>query len=236
MLAGLLHSSGYYMGPALLEATPSNPKGYFESREVNLLNNELLESAVKVRASGPAGYLTPWRLPRGLLWLAEMSSDTKILATPEQVSLMREHIARRPFCLKDPRFCYTLEAWSRALGDVVHLCVFREPGRTAVSMRKDLKDRPYRGFHLSRRRALNAWTAMYAHVLERYVEDEAWLFIHYEQILDGSAIPRLEQAIETRVDTSFVDFALNRSRDPVGRLPSRTAAVYGELCRLSQLN
>src|SRR5665213_3198954 len=160
MLAGMLHGSGYHMGDRLLEPTPANPHGYFESHDVNVLNDELIASVVPVRPKMPLGCLFPWRLPSGLLWLASVDRDVEIHPSAVQLARMRELTSELPFCLKDPRFCNTVEAWRPVLKDVVFLCVFREPGRTAASMRQDVRDRPYRGFYLSRGRALRAWTCL----------------------------------------------------------------------------
>jgi hypothetical protein len=233
MLAGMLHASGYHLGDTLLEATPSNPKGYFEDQEINALNNELLASVVPVRPPGAAGYLYPWRLPSGLLWLAALKPGVSVSPTPAQLESIRGHISHQPFCFKDPRFCYTLGAWRPLLVNTAFLCVFREPGRTVVSMKRDIRDRPYRGFYLTRRRALDVWTSMYEHVLESHSDEDPWLFVHYDQVLDGSATPRLEETLEAKLDTRSVDFSLKRSQDPATRLPRRTASVYERLCALA---
>jgi hypothetical protein len=232
MLAGMLQGSDYYMGRSLLEPTPSNPTGYFESREINDLNDELIASVVAVRPARPLGYLCPWRLPAGLLWLASIDADVEIRPTPEQLTQIRQIVVKEPFCFKDPRFCYTLDAWRLALDDVVFLCVFREPGRTAASMKRDLHDRPYRGFYLTRARALRVWTSMYQHVLQKCGKEGQWLFVHYDQILDGSAIGRIERALATEVSTSIVDRSLKRSPDS-DRVPGATTQVYRRLCELA---
>jgi hypothetical protein len=235
MLAGLVHGSGYFMGEALLEPTSANPKGYFESQEINSLTDELIASVVRVRPRRPRGYLYPWRLPSGLLWLADIGVDVELRASTEQLAHIRRLVAREPFCFKDPRFCYTLEAWRPALDDVVFMCVFREPGRTAASMRHNVRDRPYRGFHLTRGHALRSWTSMYQRVLQQHSEPGGeWLFVHYDQILDGSSIPRIEDAIATRASASFVDRNLRRSQDDSSRLPQRTIQTYRQLCELAE--
>jgi hypothetical protein len=233
MLAGMLHGSGYFLGPALLEATAANPKGYFESQEINTLNDELIASVVPVRPRKPRGFLYPWRLPGGLLWLADLDADVAINPTADQMARIRRLVAKEPFCFKDPRFCYTLGAWRGALDDVVFLCVFREPGRTAVSMKRNIRHEPYRGFYLTKSRALRVWTSMYRHILETHSQQGQWLFVHYDQILDGSAIARIERAVATPIDAQFVDRRLKRSRDDPGELPQLTLQVYRRLCDLA---
>ena len=234
MLAGVMNGSGYFMGDTLLEPTSANPKGYFESQEINSLNDQIMSSVVRVRPRKPRAYLYPWRLPSGLLWLADIDVNVALRASPEQLAHIRRLVANEPFCFKDPRFCYTLEAWRPALNDVVFLCVFREPGRTAISMKHNIRDRPYRGFYLTRGQALRTWTSMYRHVLRQHSSvGGEWLFVHYDQILDGSSIPRIEDVLATRASTSFVDRDLRRSRDDSSRLPQRTIQTYRQLCKLA---
>jgi hypothetical protein len=233
MLAGMMHESGYFMGDTLLEPTPANPKGYFESEEINTLNDELIASVVSVRPRKPRGYMYPWRLPSGLLWLANIDVDVELRPTSGQLARIRRLVANEPFCFKDPRFCYTLGAWRPALDDVVFLCVFREPGRTAASMRQNVREEPYRGYYLTRARALRVWTSMYRRLLMQASQEERWLFVHYDQILDGSAVPRIESAVETQVSTGFIDHTLKRSHDDSSNLPQPTAQVYERLCELA---
>lgn len=144
---------------------------------------------------------------------------------------MRWLTRRRPFCFKDPRFCYTLDAWRPALGDAVFICVFREPGRTASSMIADIRERGYK-LRLSRRRALRIWTLMYEHILKRHLHRGQWLFVHYDQFLDGSAIPRVEALLEAKIDSGFVDPQLKRSTGSLD-VPRRTLEAYNELCTLA---
>jgi Sulfotransferase family len=233
MLAGMLHSAGYYMGDQLLPPTSSNPRGYFEDRTINKLNEDLLVQLRPVRPVGRRHKLYPWRLAYGHYWLAALNLNTTVRATPEMVSKMRNIASRRPFCFKDPRFCYTLGAWRPMLGDAAFLCVFREPGRTATSMITDSHEQAYlTEIKLTRRRALRAWTSMYRHVLEKHRQEGQWLFIHYDQILDGSAISKIESFIEADIDVGFVDASLKRSQNS-GRLPRRTSQIYQRLCALA---
>ena len=224
------------MGGSLLSPSSSNPKGYFESAEVNHLNDELITAVTAVRPSGPLGYLYPWRLSPGLLWFADIDINTSVRPTHEQLELMETLSSTKPFCFKDPRFCYTLDAWRSVLDDAVFLCVFREPGRTVTSIKKDVREQypreRYRNFHLTNGHMFGAWISMYTHVLEKHSREGHWIFIHYDQIVDGSAVPKIESAINAKVDASFVDPALKRSRD-TDKLPGAVTPVYQRLCALA---
>lgn len=233
MLAGMLHSAGYYAGDQLLPPTSSNPRGYFEDRVVNDLNEDLLTPLSPVKPSGRRGRLYPWRLSYGHRWLAALDLNSVVQATPEIAIRMRNVVRQRPFCFKDPRFCYTLEAWRPVLGDVAFLCIFREPGRTAASMITDSREQIYlEDLRLSRKRALRVWTHMYQHVLDKHRHNGEWLFVHYDQILDRSALPRIEELLETSVDASSVDMALKRSPTS-DSVPRRVADLYRQLCLLA---
>lgn len=233
MLAGMLHSSGYYMGDQLLPPTTSNPRGYFEDRAINELNEDLLVQLRPVRPTGKTRRLYPWRLYYGHHWLAVLSLQAAVRATPALTTQMQSFTAQPPYCFKDPRFCYTLEAWRPFLDAAAFLCVFREPGRTAASMITDSHEQEYLSdLKLTRRRALRVWTSMYRHVLEKHMHQGQWLFVHYDQILDGSAIPRIEHLTESRVDTGFIDANLKRSQNSES-VPRRTAEIYHRLCALA---
>jgi hypothetical protein len=233
MLAGMLHGAGYHMGDQLLAPTSSNPKGYFEDRAINDINERLLAQLMPARPSGRRGRLYPWRLSDGQRWRATLDVTDTVHATPELTVQMQSLTRLRPFCFKDPRFCYTIDAWRSALGDAVFLCVFREPGRTATSMIADIrKETHFQFLHVSRRRALRTWTMMYEHVLAKHVNRGEWLFAHYDQIFDGSALARIEEFVGTRIDGSFVDRSLRRS-EVSGSVPRRTADMYEQLCALA---
>lgn len=233
MVAGTLHAAGYYMGDRLLPATSANPKGFFEDRAVNELNEDLLVGVVPVKPSGRRGPLYPRRLAYGDRWMAAVKVKTKVRSTPELRARMQGLIHSRPFCFKDPRFCYTLDAWRPALDNAVFLCVFREPSVTAASMITAVRERDYLGgTRLSRRRALRVWTLMYEHVLERRRHRGDWSFVHYDQFLDGSAIPRVEALLEAKIDAGFVDRRLKRSTGQPD-VPRGTRDVYRELCALA---
>jgi hypothetical protein len=233
MVAGTLHAAGYHMGDHLLPATSANPKGYFEDRTVNDLNEDLLLAVAPVKPSTRRGRLYPRRLSYGDRWLATLALGTEVRASTPELARMRALTRARPFCFKDPRFCYTLDAWRAALGDAVFLCVFREPAVTAASMITAVRERGYlENVRLSRRRALRIWTSMYQHVLHRHRHDGEWLFIHYDQFLDGSAIARVQALIEAEIDPGFVDPQLRRSSGS-GEVPRRTAELYRELCALA---
>jgi hypothetical protein len=222
LLAGILGQAGYYMGEHLIPPDEGNPRGYFEDDEVNAINEGLLEPVTPARFRSGQG----WR------WLAAVPVGTPVPCPPGLARRIAAQTARSPFCLKDPRFCYTLPAWRPFLPDPVFLCAFREPARTAHSMLKECRAADYlAGFRLDFAGALEVWTLMYRHILEVHRHAGTWLFFHYDQLLSGAAFARLEAVLGVRADRQFPDPKLKRSRTPGDVGAARE--VYAQLCQLS---
>ena len=142
--------------------------------------------------------------------------------------------SRRPFCYKDPRFSYTLEAWRPHLGDARFVCVFRHPIATARSMTREHAEEPMLRDNLrfDLRRGLDVWKAMYRRILDRSADRGDWLFLHYRQLLDGSGIGRLADFAGAEVDPTLIDPSLQRSQaDALNDLDAR--ALYAQLCQRS---
>lgn len=231
LVAGLVATAGHHMGRRLLRANDANPRGFFEDFRTLLVNEQLLAPYTDVL---PQPRYTRCRIyPRPLVelqrWLAVLWPEVAVQARPELEPKMRATLVDGPWCRKDPRFCHTLPVWEPLFGDAVRICVFREPGRTATSMvslaRRQQVELSYGG-------ALEIWAAGYLRVLHRHRHHGQWVFVHYDQILDGTGIDRLERAIGTRLDTAVVDPALRRTPDQ-GRWPAGVGEIYQELCEVA---
>jgi hypothetical protein len=226
------------MGQALYPPDLGNPKGYFEDPEVNAINEDLLARVLPPRPSGAVGRLLFRSRPaNGQRWLARVPLDAEITCPPDIARRITVYTSQRPFCLKDPRFAYTLPAWRPFVGDALLLCVFRDPGATAASMLAEARRQPIlHSLKLDRRQAIGVWQAMYTHILERhYPAGGDWLFVHYSQLLDGSALPLLADRLDCPVDGHFADERLQRSRNR-GPVPAAAQALYERLCALARVN
>jgi hypothetical protein len=238
MAAGILARAGYFMGEELWPADIGNPKGYFEDREVNRINDELIAPvAPKTPPSGLRKLLLgdiPM-LSHYQHWVAALRPDVSIACPPAMSERIAAVTARQPFCLKDPRFSYTLPAWRPYLGDALLLCVFRDPGVTASSIVRECKRADHmRGAEVDERWALKVWEAMYRCILEvHYLQGGDWLFVHYHQLLDHSKDAELERRLRAGIDREFAVAELNRSR-PDAAVPRRTARLYERLCALAR--
>ncbi len=234
MLAGCLSTAGYFMGDNLMPANAQNPKGYFESFDIEAINEELLEQVCPLRPKGWIGrVLFPQRLRRPERWLATLQKPAEFRVGPDLTERISAQTAKAPFCFKDPRFCYTLPAWAPFIQGALNLVVFREPGRTATSILHAIAAEAYlRDVRMTGRRALEIWTAQYRQVLAHARQGGDWLFVHFDQILDGSAMPRIGAALGVHLDGAFPERRFKRSMDQIAP-PSDTKRTYADLCELA---
>lgn len=247
LLAGTLARSGYYMGTDYLPPRDSNPKGFFEGREVNAINERILENSLTaaqrlrhglLRLARTAG--VHWQgadaVPRlGQGWLMPLPLYAPIRGSAAIDRAIGALTVRAPFCFKDPRFSYTLPVWRPHLDldRTVFVCVFRHPGETVASMAKECRTQPYlRGMVVPDDKLLELWRLMYGHILERHRHHGRWLFVHYRQLLDRAFLPRLAAFTGARIDAQFPDAVLHRSRGTIA-LDAETRALYAELCGLA---
>ena len=240
MLAGMVAGAGYYMGsqPLPVNFRPederlTNPKGNFEDVEVNAINTEILAPLFPRPWPTRIGRALQQRrvLSPGFRWAASLPPDIEVSASDAVATRIQVLTVQRPFCLKDPRFCHTLPAWRPFIGDAVFICVFREPARTANSIVTEWR-RYGRRYAMTYERALATWRSAYTQVLDRHRHIGEWMFVHYDQILDESAIPRIERFLGTALDRSFPESRLKRSSG-TGPIPSADQEQYLLLCQLA---
>jgi hypothetical protein len=235
--AGMLSRAGYFMGDKLWPGNIGNPRGYFEDREITSINEELLAPLSPAR-----GALNKLLRRNGCSfgkfqrWLAVIPPGARISCPARLSHRIGAATARRPFCFKDPRFCYTLPIWRPYVGHAALICVFRHPGVTANSILTECARSDYlRGVKMDFQGALAVWEMMYRHVLEiNFPAGGDWLFLHYDQLMDGTAATRIERLLEMQTDRSFADAELKRSTG-VEQLPDRITSLYERLCGLAGL-
>lgn len=223
MLAGTLAHSGWFAGGETYPGREANPKGFFETREINGINEYLLAGVQK-----PEDKLGPWQR-----WLMRVPVGTKFCLPDDLAARVRTLAAHRPFAFKDPRLCATLGAWTPHLGDFARLVVFRDPQRTAHSMLKEIASAPYlAGVELDYRAAIELWTSTHRHLLETHVHEGDWLFLHADQMFTPEGLTRLEGFLGAPVARDFPEAALQRSPTQ-GDLPAAAGELYQGLCELA---
>lgn len=241
MLGGILHKAGYFMGDKLYLPRESNPKGFFEWKEINRINEDILSvygggfiSRIKKRLFKKHTVFAPGKNQRWLLSLPPHVPVTHCDTSLEE--RIKAVVQRGPFCYKDPRFSYTLPVWRRFLGPgSAFICVFREPGVTVASIMKECAAREYlSNLSIDGKSAYNVWRHMYTRILQyRDGEDgKCFFFVHYNQVYDGTALPALADFLGTALDHDFVDKALKRTTaGDAPPVPADVQNIYTRLCR-----
>lgn len=237
MVAATFRSSGAFMGDQLIRATPSNPHGYYEDRQVNRLNNDFVRRIV-----GPPllGWRIRGRLFRtvhtvpGAFFMAAPRTIPEIQPTPGEIEKMCSFTQREPFCYKDPRFSVTLPIWSPYLpGDTGFVVVFRDPMRTVESMIRHAREEYEPALPVTENWGYVCWQRTYLRLL-RFSEGSAnWIFVDYDSLLDGSGTARLSDFVGCDLNFSQVDRTTSRSAKhdwPTSKIGRECRAVYGRLC------
>lgn len=235
MLAGTLAGAGYYMGTDYIPRRAANPKGFFEGREINDLNEDIL--APFMHWAKPVRLLT-WsfrtNVPgRSQMWLARIGLEETVAGSPRIERKVKELVSHEPYCFKDPRFSYTLPVWLPYLHNAVLLCIFRDPAETANSILRECQEARYlHSLEIDRALALENWRLMYSHILERHVHEGDWMFVHYQQLFEKEMQERVGAFTGADIQGGFPDKSLRRSQsDP--DYPPDIAAIYARLCDLA---
>lgn len=239
MLGGILHQAGYYMGDKLHKPEISNPKGFFEWMTINRINEQILAAYVK---QGLTEKFLQTFLKKGTVfnplgrnqkWLLSLPLEVEVSNHAPQVETdIKEVLAKEPFCYKDPRFSYTLPVWEKFLKPgTVFICVFREPDITVNSILKECHIREYlKSLYINRAMAYNVWFNIYSHILFKHAKHfENFIFVHYDQVYKGTAIPMLSEKLDISLKQDFVDKDLKRTV-PGGPIPGKVKDLYRRLC------
>ena len=240
LTAGLLRSAGYHMGDRPIPPRRANPRGFFEDLEINRLNETVLASLVPRRPSPRrvGDLLFRHVPPPSLCWIARLPLSTVVRPRPDLAERFRAFTEARPFCYKDPRFCYTLPAWRPYTPPSTrYVLVFRRPTSTAHSLLRDVREQPryYGDLRIEPEDAYRTWRLQYQHAL-RHLERDAgrgladrWLVTHADQLLTPAGQDRLALHTGADVDRSFAEPRLQRSRTEAP-VPPSLAALYAALC------
>ena len=235
MVAGLFRSAGYSQGIELHAPRQSNPRGFFEDVEVNNINEALLRPLLpERRVEVGVGYLADSPV-QGQSWLARIPPTVTVGSTPGESERIGAALARRPFCLKDPRFCYTLHLWRQQAPGARMICVFRRPQIVVASILKEIAEMPYlANFALSVREAFEVWQLMYLHVLRRQALTGEWLFVEYDEVFESPVLDRIADFSAVPIDRAFPDRSLRRSTAVTATDPSADK-LYAELQMRSKI-
>ncbi|QDV05491.1 Chondroitin synthase [Planctomycetes bacterium Poly30] len=221
MVTGMLADAGWNVGDRPYEPRPANPKGFFETAEINGINEYLLSTAVTNEA--------PLRSMQH--WLAYAPEPLDLEVSPGIRHRIEALSKKGPFAYKDPRFCYTLPAWRPSMPDAKYVCIFREPSASAASIVKEVETEDYlAGVGVDFERAVEIWDAMYRQILDVHSEEGEWLFLHFDQLFTPEGVAKLEAFVGAPVAADFPERRFQRSAStrPVAASVGRT---FEELCQ-----
>lgn len=206
VVARLLNLMGAYLGPEGMStgANPENPKGFWERRDVRLLNDAVLHSA-------------------GCDW--DRVADLRLDAIPEQMTQAFEEVAgrillemdaHRPWFIKEPRLCLLLPLWLRHLEVPLVVNVHRDPVEVAASLHRRSAMPMQAGLELweyytrsaaAASRGLPSVTVLHAELMS---EPEAVAARLYEALV-GLGVQGLRR-VTPREFVGFIDPRLHRER------------------------
>lgn len=224
----------YYSGGDFVPPRISNPDGTFEPVTIRSINEDILAQVVPQRPSATAtnnyrDMPTQWQR-----WLARIPVETSIPSTESIQNRIKEQIQKEPFCIKDPRFSYTLNVWQPYLKDCVFVCMFRHPAETAKSIVRFTQEfELMKDFEISYNQALEVWTLLYKHILEKhYPMGGKWLFLHLDQLFTDEGMNRLAEITDAKINRSLIN--KNRVRTKfLQKVPTHTQSIYDQLCELA---
>lgn len=162
-VAQLLHRAGLAVGHDLVEADQHNAEGYFEERQVIKINQAILHGA----GLGPP--------------FSFATREQVTAAADAYKTYMLEQAAIATPAWKDPRFCWTLEAWLPVFVEQPRVIVcLRSPAEVAASTMEyfgqvgdDARDA-----------VLHVWRVQYERLLEVVAEHQLKaLSIEYRELL-----------------------------------------------------
>lgn len=235
MVTACFRNTGAYFGDQLIQATPANPFGYYESQVINNFNNRIVFRLLYPRGT--------YRLRRMLyprthydwraFWAVLPYFEHSVPLQGDDHQLIDDLVSNRPFCFKDPRFSATLFTWRDHLPeDTRFLTVFRCPFRTVDSMMRDA-DESYRPrLEFRRNHLLHTWVRTYERLLRWAEQDRRFLAFDSERLLAGQGGSELEDFVESDLDFSQIDPQVRRSHRIVSagsRLEAKAARLHNEL-------
>jgi hypothetical protein len=239
LMGGILHQAGYFMGNGLYPPRHSNPKGFFECEKINGLNEKILKPYdYKIHHSKTPDLgkpYSPYSPGEGHRWLSYISPKIKVISVDSLITReIKQAVSINGFAYKDPRFNYTLDVWIPFLKEeVIFLCLFRNPSETIDSILTECATAEYlSGFAINPALAEKLWQNSYKRLLRNVVRNpnHIFLFIHYNQLLNGSVMDKLSEILQVKINNRFAEKALNRSRSTY-RVSWETRRIYKTLCK-----
>jgi hypothetical protein len=237
LAAGLFRQHSIFMGDSLLRPSEANPYGYFEDKEVNAINEALIAPFIPARQSDHSGHYCQDIPSESQRWLARLPLSESIVSNDAINKRIMMLYSRKNSCFKDPRFCYTLDAWRNLLGkeqitNAIFLCVFRHPAVVAESLLKEMRTAQYlRNLAISVDQIYAYWNLSYQHILQKHSQHGKWLYVSYESMFTEKGLSRIEKFCGFNVDRSLPEKNLSRSQ-AIHHVDPNCLKIYKKLQQL----
>ncbi|MCV6636415.1 sulfotransferase [Candidatus Albibeggiatoa sp. nov. NOAA] len=195
VVAGLLNLMGAYFAPddVALPADMTNPKGYWERKDVIIANKILMESM-------------------GATWHQVSQWDINQI-TAAQKSQFQQQIEpiinnlnqHQHWLLKDPRLCLTLPLWQPYFNNPVYVVVYRSPIQIAQSLHKRNQFTLHTGLALWERHMLDGLNAIqnkptvlvsFHDLVSNPIETVKQLYHNIEKINAGLKLPSDDDIVD----------------------------------------
>ncbi|MDO9500390.1 sulfotransferase family protein [Falsiroseomonas sp.] len=215
---------GLALPSKLLVAQPSNPRGYWESRAVTLLDDRILKAAGR-----------SWSDPRPPV-AGQLTQDQHQRFAAQALNILREELpGEAPFVLKDPRICRLMWFWEPVLREFGVSPRVVMPVRNPLEVARSLAERE----GLETAESLRLWLG---HVLaaERDTRHLRRAVVHYDELLADwrGLLAQLGMPVREETELETVAFLSARLRhhdistddllrDPA--VPAPIKRVYAEL-------
>lgn len=238
LMGGILHSSGYYMGENLYPPRYGNPKGFFENKFINGINEKILKRYdLKKWNDEESGNYTVNAPAYGQRWLMAIDEQTEVQCDNESVlSDIKLACSHSAFAYKDPRFSYTLPVWRNFLpNDSRYIVMFRDPRKTVESILRECQSVDYlSNLNITEQDAFFAWQNIYRHVLKNYnTEPSRFIVINFEALILGCGFERIEDFIDCSLSRLFIEKKLNRSEGKAISMPKEAEEIYNQLMSIA---
>jgi hypothetical protein len=232
-MAGLLSGIGYYQGERLLTPKEDNPKGFFEDRHINDLNERIMSSVIRFTRIRLLHRVLP-RIPlHSNGWMALLPPNITVQASAQQQREIATLIQHIPYCFKDPRLSYVYPAWKPFVTDATMIVVFRQPAAVCASIMSFFSRRKV---SYSPSFIFSVWLRVHEYILQYMQTGGSWLVVSYRDLLTGAALSRIENELETSVNRYIVEPSLNRSQERALHLdvPDACLRMHEKLLQLAE--
>jgi hypothetical protein len=233
LMAGLLSDIGYYQGDRFLTPKVDNPKGFFEDRYINELNERIMSSVIRFTRIRPLHRVFPRIALHSNGWMALLPPNVAVQASDRQQQEIVALIQHTPYCFKDPRLSYVYPAWKPFVTDATMIVVFRHPAEVCVSVMSFFSRRKV-GYSPSFIFAV--WLRVHEYILKYAQAGGRWLFVNYRDLLTGEALSHIETELQTTVNNRVIEPSLNRSQERAQYLdvPATCLRMHEKLLQLAE--